>query len=512
MSKKTKPETVAVIDIGSNELRLKVATGGKSSLQYLDSLIYPLSLGRDTFSTGKISYDKADKTCDIIKNFQTVAQSYGVTSLRTIATTAVREAQNKEYFLDQLMIKTGQAVQVIDDAEEKLYIYKLMCKLLTAEQKNSALMVYIGSGNIGISLLEEGRIPFIENIKVGTLRINEIFESIQDYSSEFYLVVEEYIRSFTDLLDDVIPEKVKNFVVSGPEISMVAELCKATRDNIFQYIQKDSFLKFYEEIKHKTVSRIATDYKLASDKAEVLLPAMALYKNLLEFTESDKIISPMVFLSDSIIYEMLFGEEFADINKDFNKNTLVCARTVAKRFNVMEDHSNSVERFALKIYDKMRKIRGLGQRHKLLLQTAAILHDIGKAVNIRSHYRHTYSIIKGLDIVGLNSTEIEIVANICLYHSRITPSFNDESYRGLDQDKRVLVSKLVAVLRIADALDRSHAQKLSDIDVKISDSELVVTVETDKNIDLEQWAFNDKSLFFEEVFGLKAILKKKRVT
>jgi exopolyphosphatase/guanosine-5'-triphosphate,3'-diphosphate pyrophosphatase len=208
---------------------------------------------------------------------------------------------------------------------------------------------------------------------------------------------------------------------------------------------------------------------------------------------------------------MLASDSFADINKDFGKSAVLSARALARKYNAREAHYLAVEHFALKIFDKMKKLHGMGPREKLLLQLAAILHDTGKFINLSHHYRHSYAIIKGSDIVDLNVMETEIVANLALYHSQKIPSNADENYRRLDLYKRVLISKLSAILRLAVALDRSHTQKFSDIDVKITDSELLVTVMTDKNTDLEQWSFKEKSRFFEEVFGIKATIRKKKI-
>ncbi len=510
MPKKAKANTVAVIDIGSNELRLKIAQDSKEKLKYIESLNYPLSLGRDTFTTGKISFEKVDKTCDIIKNFLTVTEAYGVSAIRAVATTAVREAQNTDYILDQIKIKTGLSVNVIDDTEEKLFIYKLMSLLIDDDYKKSAMMIYMGSGNIGISVMDDGKIPFIQNIKMGSLRISEMFGDIQEYSSEFYTVVEEYTKSFTDFLDGEIPDNIKHFIVSGHEIAVIANLCGVKADGLILKLPKESFLKLYDDVKHKTADRISADYKIPHEKAELLLPALCIYNNLLNFTKADHILAPAVFLVDSIIYEMLYEDEFAAINKSFSKNTIMSAREHASRYVAIESHCQTVEGYALKIFDKMKKIHGLGNREKLLLQTAAILHDAGKFINMHRHYENSYMIVKNTDIVGLNQAETEIVALICLYHSRLIPNPLDTRYSGLDLPSRVLVSKLTAILRIADSLDRSHTKKFKDIDVKTVENELIITVTTDKSIDLEQWSFNEKGAFFEDVFGMKPILKKKR--
>ncbi|MDR3239556.1 MAG: HD domain-containing protein, partial [Clostridiales bacterium] len=402
MPKKEKVETAAVIDIGSNELRMKIAQRVKGKRKDLESLTYPLSLGRDTFNTGKITFDKIDKTCLIIRNFQTIAAEYGAPALKAVATTAVREADNIDYFLDQVKIKTGISISVMDDMEEKLYIYKLLASMIKDGEKDSAMMVFIGSSNIGVSILEDGRIPYSQNVKVGPLRVSELFGDIQEYSTEFYLVLEEYLNSFTDMLENAIPSHIKNFFVSGVEISLVAELTQADKKGAFHFIPKEKFLSFYDDIKAKTADRAAADYHIPLDKAEMLLPAMCIYDNLLRFTQAEQITVSQVLLSDAILYEMLCPEEFAGLNKDFSKSAILSAVALAKKYNAMEGHYQRVEKFAVKIFDKMKKIHGMGAREKLLLQIAAILHDIGKFINLSDHYRHSYAIIKGSDIVELN--------------------------------------------------------------------------------------------------------------
>jgi exopolyphosphatase/guanosine-5'-triphosphate,3'-diphosphate pyrophosphatase len=500
----------AVIDIGSNALRLKIAEARKTSkIKYIESVAYDLSLGRDTFDDGKITFENLEKICAIVKNYMTLAAGYGVSDIRVVATTAVREATNREYILDQIKIKTGLNVEVIDDAQEKLYIYKLMSSLLADSLKESTLLVYIGSGSVGLSYMAQGQVAAAHNIKTGSLRISELFTELQEYSSDFHLVLEEYLNGFTDGLTD-IPHTIKDFVASGQEVALIANLCGAADDGLFLHIPKENFIRVYEELKHKSVDNIALDYKLTTEKAEVLLPAMAIFKRLLDLTGADSLLSPAILLSDALLFEMLNPRRFAEINKEFNKYTLLHARGIAARFQVPASHSDAVERYAVKIFDKMKKIHGMAGHEKLLLQTAAILHDIGKFINFKHHYLHACNIVTGLDILGLSNLDREIVACICQYHSARTPTLHDGNYSRLLPAERVLVSKLTAILRAADALDRSGGEKFQDIDVKVED-ELVVAISTAQNIDLDQWVFTQKCALFEEVFGIKAKLKNKKV-
>lgn len=512
MPKKEKPtaKEAAVIEIGSNELRLRIAQNVRGKMKFLESATYPLSLGSDAFTGGKISFEKVDAACTIIKNFMEIARSYGIEECEVVATTAIRESKNRDYILDQIKIKTGVEAQVIDGAQEKLFIYKLMAQVTPAEHMQSGLMLYTGSGSVGIAVWENNKVTFTDNIQIGSMRISELFGNMQEYTATFYVLVEDYLESYIHFIEADIPEGTRNFVASGQEISMIAELTNAEKDHELLRIHRDKLFELFEELKFKTVDKICEDYGLPIEKAEVLLPAVCIYKKLIGFTQAEEIISPMVLLSDALLYKNMFPQHYSRISKEFDKSTILCARAIAHKFNDVTAHHTAVEKYALQIFDKIRKIHGMGKREKLLLQTAAILHDIGKFINVKDHHIHVYNIVTGLEIIGINHSEKEIIALLCLFHSRLSPYNDYKVYMMLPTEKQVLVSKLSAMLKIADSLDTSHEQKFTDIDVKLTEKELVITISTDKNIELEIWSFKEKRALFEEVFGIKAVIKRKR--
>ncbi|MDR1663899.1 MAG: HD domain-containing protein [Clostridiales bacterium] len=510
-----KHRAAAVIDIGTNELKLLIAQTANSetetgTVRYLENLSYPLGLGRDTFQTGKMRFDKIDKACEIIKNFQHVIKGCGVRDIRTVATSAVREASNMDYILDQVKIKTGLAVEVIDDREEKNYIYKLLTRYASAESQQSALMVYIGAGGIGVSLLTDGRMPFTRNIKIGSLRMGELFEDLQSYTNDFYKLLEEYLAGYTFMLPEEIPGGIRHFIASGREIGMIAELAGVDTHTPFFNIPRDGLFSLYDNIKYMNPDQISGRFGLDSEHADVLLPAVCIYQNLLRFTSAECITASRVLPGDAVLYEMLYPKTFSALNRAFGKNTLLSARELAKRYHTRDAHYNRVFEYSMVIFEKMKKIHGLGSRDKVLLQTSAILHDSGKYINNREHYRHSFEIVRGSDIVGLSHLETDMVAYICLFHSRKAPLMREPGFLALDAGDRVRVSKLSAILRLADALEISQTKKFDAIQVKVANDALTVTVDTDADVTLENWSFNYKSQFFEEVFGMKAALKIKR--
>ncbi len=151
----------------------------------------------------------------------------------------------------------------------------------------------------------------------------------------------------------------------------------------------------------------------------------------------------------------------------------------------------------------------MGERERLLLQLAAILHDIGKYVNIKNHYKHSFNIIMASDLLGLTEKETAVVANIARYHSRELPGDDSRVFRNIKSEERVMISKLTAILRVADGLDRSHLQKVKNIDIIFKGYEMVVTISGEKEILIDEWTFIKKSKFMEEVFGIKTIVKKR---
>ena len=505
----------SIIDIGSNSLTMCTGQCSNGKIQILQQLEYPLSLGKDTFSTGKISIEKVNKACEILNKFVKSSSEYKVTKIKTVATTAVREAVNRDYVVEQIKLRTGLDIEVLDDSQEKTIIYKEIMRRLKGYKtyKNPALMIYSGVGNLGISFIDNNTIPFTTNIKMGSLRISEMFTSIHDFEEQYKIVIEDYLRGFNETFRTVLPKgEFKHFVASGRQVPLIAQLCNSQKltENI-DYIKVEDFNKLYSEISEKSFDQIMEDYDVSEENAELLKYSMSINSMLLGYTKATKIILPSVFIGDALLFEALKPKEAQAFNEYFTENTVISAKTMAKRYNFDEDHAGFVEKYSLSIFDKMKPYHGLGKKDRLLLRVAAITHDVGKYINIRNHYDHSYEIIRSSEIVGLSVHDMEIIANAAKYHSTSVPNMLDYNFNRLSYEDRMRVSKLTAILRIAEALDKGHIKKFENIDVKIKNNTLSIGIATLRNTQIEEWSFASKSKYFEEVFGMNAVIKKKRV-
>jgi exopolyphosphatase/guanosine-5'-triphosphate,3'-diphosphate pyrophosphatase len=213
-----KNEIVAAIDMGSHALRMKIAQiSSEGKIRTLELLRYPISLGRDTYAMGRVSFKTVDETCEILKGFKNLMADYGVKTYRMIATSAVREAENREYIADQIRLKTGLNIEVISNAEERFLTYKAIRENLPDHEKvrkEGAVIVDIGSGSIEISVYRDGYLAMSQNIKLGSLRIREVLSSIEGRTLNFPKILEEYISSNIDHVH----------VIKGGEIFVIKQV------------------------------------------------------------------------------------------------------------------------------------------------------------------------------------------------------------------------------------------------------------------------------------------------
>ncbi|MDX1358255.1 MAG: HD domain-containing protein [Clostridia bacterium] len=496
----------AAIDIGSSAVRMEISEKRKSEVKCLEFLQSPLYLGHDTFTRGRISFEKIERLCEILNSYLDTANQYGVPTVETVATTAFREAENKEYVLDLVKLKTGISVRILEDPEEKTIMYREMLRRDEGSWKN-AVISYVGTGSLGIAIMEKGLLRFTQNIRIGSLKLSEILEPVEGYTKKFHMIIEQYISTYIDVLKNLLSlDRKTEFVASGKEIDLIARLMDIEITDSFFTIPKKAYVDFYDSIKTLTPMQIADMFDLPQDRAEILLPSAALFKILMDFSKSDTLTGCNITMCDALVYKELYPNKFDKVNARFNKSIINSAIFAARRFRYDRTHIAAVYDYSTIIFDSIREVHGLSDREKLLLQIACILHDCGKFVNLKEHYDHSYDLIKRLSLPGLNSRELNIIANVSKYHSDMVPKPEHDNFSSLDSNDRVLVAKLSAIIRLGDSLDKSHLQKFGEIDAVYNNNELVITAKTGGEATLEEWAFSQKAVFFNDVFGIRATL------
>ncbi len=507
-----KNDLAAAIDIGSNSIRMKIVEiKNNGRIIPLEDLRKTINLGRDSFSYGIIKSETVQKTCEILNDYHMLLKEYKVKVYRAVSTSAIREAENCDYILEQIRTKTGIDVEIINNAQERFYTYKGIRDKIqdyTGLRSDGVLVLDIGSGGVEASVYKHGHLNYTENIKVGSLRLREILHDLERKTLDFPNVMDAFVESRIYLLKSQIRESgLKNMIGIGGELKVISVLCNHKLDHVVR-LHKQELIRLFGMLKSMSTQNIVQKYGIASDRAEILLPSVIVFIKFLELVDSEVLLAPLISLRDGLVADIADNKLKLKRKTDFQNDIIHSLRYMGRKYHYDEPHSMQVERLALTVFDGTRKLHGLKDRERFYLQMAAILHDIGKFVSMNQHHISSYNLITQSNIIGLSDRDLEIVANIAKFHSEEDPSRLDESYRTLEPFERIIVSKLSAILQLADSLDISHKQCVKALEVT-TDEDLIVKAETDSDMILEQWVFENKAQFFYEVFGEKPIIKKK---
>ena len=175
---------------------------------------------------------------------------------------------------------------------------------------------------------------------------------------------------------------------------------------------------------------------------------------------------------------------------------------LARRYDFEAGHSFQDARLALVLFDQTYNLHGLSDEYADLLEYAALLHDIGYWHDYEDHHKHACRMILAADLPALSAREKAIVANVARYHRSSRPKPSHKHFAALNADDRQIVCQLGSILRFADGLDRSHTDAVEDLELEWRGELLVVWVYPGKGAELERWAGEKKSRFFQEVFDV----------
>lgn len=504
-----KNETVAALDIGANFIRMIVAEiYSDGTINILDNLHKNTSIGRDTFTNGRIGLEAIYETCNILDGFVNLMRDYGVKSYWAISTSGIREAENREYVLEQIRIRTGIVIEVINNAQERFLVFKALRDKLQKSKsiyEEGAVIVNIGSGGVEVSVYSKGKLKFTEYIKIGSLRLHEILNDLEDKTLNYSGVMKEYVDSKIDSFKKHIESlKVKNFVGLGGGMKLI--LKKHFNDDN-NYVSKEKLLDIYNKVCKMSSEKISDYFDISLNEAKLLLPSAIIIISFLQMTESEGIYFPSVSLRDGMLIDMLSRKFNSKDKKVFDEDIINSVWYIGEKYGIDKEHAKSVQKLAKSIFEQTIKIHKFGKNEQMILEIAAILHDVGRYININERGIQCYNLIHHEEILGLSDKDLNIVANVARYHGEDIPSFSHESYILLNYKDKLIVSKLAAILKLSEALNISHSNKINDVEIKVDNRYAYFMLNSYADCTLEIWNFEIHAEFFEEVMGVKPIIK-----
>ena len=508
------PRTVAVIDIGSSAVRMEIAElQSDGSIRSLEALQHPVHLGKDTFTTGKLSAETIEECVLVLKGYRRVLRDYGIDredQIRAVATSSVREATNREMLLNRIMVVAHLQVEVLEEAEVNRLTYVAVresLEKLGSLDEHETLIVEVGAGSTEVLLVQKGHVTLSRAYRLGALRMREMLEVSRTPASRVGSMLTKQIQRTIDQIQRTIPpEPVQRMIAIGGDVRFaVNELMEPDDEQRLISVPIKQFAQFAKGLVSCSVDEAVRRYRIPYQEAETAGPALLAYARLAESFQVRELLMSRITLRDGLLQEMALRGAGA---ARFQEQVVYSALRLGHKYGFEEKHAQHVTELAVKLFQALQDEHELEPRHELILRVAGLLHEIGGYVASQSHHKHSQYLIMNSDLFGLSRRDTQLAALVARYHRRATPKSTHPEYMSLPTQDKLVVSKLAALLRVADALDQNHMQQVRRLKIGYEPGRLVLHVRGVEDLTLERLAIRQKGNLFSEIFGMQIELRR----
>ena len=498
----TSARRVAAIDIGTNSVHMIVAELQKRDYRVVDKEKEMVQLGLGSLDGAPLNDDAMERAVAALKKMVAVAKGWKVDEIVAVATSAVREAPNRRDFLRRVRDEVGIRVRVISGEEEADYIFRAVRSAVDLD-RSTALCVDIGGGSVEFIVGTASEIYFTASEPLGALRLAQRFR-LEDKPTPTDV---EACRRFTAkhlkrLQKRIRPLGIDVAIGTSGTIQALASLTATAAEDKsttgLREIAKDKLDEVIESLccvsAKERIEKFGLDDKRARN---IVAGAIVLHETMTALAVASLLACP-VAIREGII-ESRLSETRRKPERSLRRSS---AQALAERSAIDKPHALHVARLALRIFDQTRDLHRLPDECSELLEHAALLHESGMHVSDRGYHKHTYYLIRHADLRGFTEEQLVIVANVARYHRKGPPADDHPNLSELNEDQREEVEKLAAILRIAEALDRSHRQSVRDVAVRCKDSvRFIVRARADAGMEIASAARRAK--YFSSLFDKK---------
>lgn len=480
---------LAAIDVGSNSIHLLIAdVSPEGHLEVVDRVKEMVRLGRRSFTTGLLSEEAMGLAVRVLAHFQRLVEMRHVDRMRAVATSAVREARNRGEFIGQIRLETGVEVEVISGREEAQLIYRAAQHALGLEG-GPHLLVDLGGGSLELVLVKDQRALWMKSAKLGAARMMEHFllgdpptsAQCKRLESHFEGEIGEPMRAARRA------GVVRAIGTSGTINTLVAMARAARGEELGTLHGSTASAAEIARLCRKMVSSSAA-MRLAlpgidAKRIDQVQAAAMLADFVVRHSGASEMAACLWALREGMLLELAEAT-----NRSGPEIRRASVNALATRFASHNLHGRQVARLALMLFDAMAAALELPESSRELLEYAALLHDIGHAIDHDRHNRHSYYLVKNADLLGFKPAEIEMIALALRAHRKQAAQLDSPEWQALSAGKRRVARGMAAILRVADALDRSHRGVVKTVTVAYSQGRAQIEISSGREkADLELW-------------------------
>jgi exopolyphosphatase/guanosine-5'-triphosphate,3'-diphosphate pyrophosphatase len=497
---------LAAIDIGTNSVRLVIAEALRAgNYRILDEEKATTRLGHDLVETGRLDADAVTKTLEALRRMKQIAAGFQVRDVRVIATCAVREADDGEAFVRRVRDEVGLDVETISSDQEGRLAFMSVERNFNLVGKNVAV-ADIGGGSTEIVLATGSIIEAVCGTPLGAVRITEKFGTAQAVSYEQFEAmvadIDRVLRRHTRklLLEPHI------LIGSGGTFTTLAEMTNALKGQPGLPLRGSEVTR--AEVRHllDRLRKIPAEARrsmpgLSPDRADIIVAGITIVDRIMYRFDLNRVMIHDRGVRDGLMLMMI--DQMIGRSKDSVSDRESSVERFATSCQVDMPHARQVARLAGLIFSEMVDAGKLDPADRPLLETAAVLQDVGYLINYEKHHKHSYYLILNSRLAGFQPHELEIIANIARYHRGSLPKKKHANFSQLPSKDQTRIKKMAAILRIAGGLDRTNTQQVQSIAVTTDNGDTTIHAIADELPDVDIWSARKRAEAFEKAFDTK---------
>ncbi len=498
------------IDVGTNSIHLVMAEiSPEGDFRILGRDKDMVQLGKGGFVQHVLTARAIDDGIQALKRFSKMARLKGITRLKAVATSAVREARNGGDFVNRVREAVGLELQVISPEEEARLTYLAVRHAMDLGTDDN-LILDIGGGSVELIVGNSQRPEILDSVKLGASRLTEMFMKNDPPTEADLKTLRHYIEKHIEpLLKRIGKRTFARCIGTSGTVRSLATLCAQRRgltevnDATQLAINKSELKSLLTELQPMTREQRHKIPGMDSRRADMALPSVMLLMSVLRALDLDEVRYCDMALREGVILNHIAR------NRDrlMARSTWPDPRTrsviqLAERCAYPKEHADQVARLGLSLFDQLADLHRLNTEYRELFRFACLLHDIGYLIGHLGHHKHAYYLIRNGELKGFSDQEIEIIANVARYHRKDRPKKSHYSYQHLNREHRRPVRRLATLLRLANALDRTHYSVVDHLICRVLPNRIEVRVHAVHDVELELWTARRLNDQFEKEFRM----------
>jgi exopolyphosphatase/guanosine-5'-triphosphate,3'-diphosphate pyrophosphatase len=498
---------LAALDLGSNSFHLLVAdVRPDGTFEPITREKEMLRLGDEVSRHGCITRRAADHAVATVRRFKQLADADGAVEVIAKATSAIRSAANGSEVVDRIEEETDVDVQVISGAEEARLIFAAVRASVVLDPA-PALCIDIGGGSVELMVGDAAGLRWSTSEHLGVGRLTAELVQNDPPSKSDRRRLDDRIRSTLEpLAPDVAAFGPRMAVGSSGTLNDIAKMVTAARTGDVPatsnglHVTRDEFLELHDRVMRAKAAERRRIPGLEPQRAELLPAGSTLLAVAMDVFGFDDMTASDWALREGIVLDAVRTHDPDDWSDDPRALRRAAVAGLARRCNSEPSHTSHVLRLALSLFDQTTPLHGLGPADRELLEYTVVLHDIGQHVSRKGHHRHAAYLVENGQLRGFSPYEIALLAALVRHHRRGDPKASEPRLAALEPADRERVRTIVAIMRLADGLDRGRRGVVERVDVELGKHLVVLRVHATGDAELECWGARRKRDLFERVF------------